>query len=122
MLRILSARHGTQALRRTVNAVLEITPGVSTTISVPGPLGALILRAAAYQSDSRDRERDFYDAAALLACIEDPYAERGSFAGSDRSRLRLLDRTLAAEHGAWLRLPRDVQTQAQAALRLLSAV
>lgn len=54
----------TQALRRTVNVVLEITPGVPTTISVPGPFGALILKAAAYQTDSRDRERHPYDAAA----------------------------------------------------------
>jgi len=30
----------TQALRRTVNVVLEITPGVPTTISVPNPFGA----------------------------------------------------------------------------------
>lgn len=112
----------TQALRRTVNVVLEITPGVPTTISVPGPFGALILKAAAYQTDSRDRERHLYDAAALLACIEDPYAERESFAGSDRSRLRILDRALVADHGAWLRLPRDVRTQAQAALRLLGAL
>jgi hypothetical protein len=111
----------TQAVRRTVNAVLEITPGVPTTISVPGPFGALILKAAAYRSDSRDRERHLYDAAALLACIEDPYAERESFAGSDRSRLRILDRALVADHGAWLRLPRDVRAQAQAALRLPSA-
>jgi hypothetical protein len=102
----------TLALRSTVNVVLEITPGFPSTISVPGPFGALILKAAAYQSDSRDRERHLYDAAALLACIEDPYAERESFAGSDRSRLRILDRALVADHGAWLRLPRDVRTQA----------
>ena len=111
----------TLTLRRTVNVVLEITSGFPSTISVPGPFGALILKAAAYQSDSRDRERHLYDASALLACIEDPYAERESFAGSDRSRLRILDRALVADHGAWLRLPRDVRTQAQAALRLLSA-
>lgn len=111
----------TQALRRTVNAVLEITPGVPTTISVPGPFGALILKTAAYQSDSRDRERHLYDATALLACIEDPYAERESFAGSDRSRLRILEEVLVTDHGAWLRLPRDVRLQAQAALRLLNA-
>jgi len=111
----------TQALRRTVNVVLEITPGVATTISVPGPFGALILKAAAYQTDSRDRERHLYDAAALLACIEDPYAERESFVGSDRSRLRIIEQALVAHHGAWLRLPRDIRPQAQAALRLLRA-
>jgi hypothetical protein len=112
---------GTQALRRTVNALLEITSGVPTTISVPGPFGALILKAAAYQTGSRDRERHLYDATALLACIEDPYAERESFAGSDRSRLRILEEVLVADHRAWLRLPREVRRQAQAALRLLSS-
>lgn len=111
----------TQALRRTVDAVLEITPGVPTTISVPGPFGALILKAAAYQTDSRDPQRHLYDAAALLACIEDPYAERESFAGSDRARLGILEQALVAGHGAWAMLPREVRAQAQAALRLLSA-
>ena len=76
------------------------------------------MKAAAYQTDSRDRERHLYDAAALLACLENPYDERESFAGSDRSRLRILDRALVADHGASLRLPRDVLTQAQAALRM----
>lgn len=111
----------TQALRRTVNAVLEITPGVPTTISVPGPFGALILKAAAYQSDSRDPQRHLYDAAALLACIQDPYAERESFAGSDRARLGILAQALVAGHGAWRALPQQARAQAQAALRLLSA-
>lgn len=48
---------GTQALRRTVNARLEILPDTVTMISVPRPFGALILEAAAYTTDSRDRER-----------------------------------------------------------------
>lgn len=35
---------GTQALRRTINARLQIVPGTITTISVPGAFGALILK------------------------------------------------------------------------------
>lgn len=73
---------GTQALRRTINARLEIVPGENTTVSVPSPFGAVILKAAAYQSDTRDRERHLQDAALLLAVIEDPLAERAGFAGS----------------------------------------
>ena len=111
----------TQALRRTVNVVLEISPAVLTTISLPGPFGALILKAAAFRTDTRDRARHLYDAAALLACIEDPYAEREAFAGSDRARLRILETALAADHGAWMSLPRDMRPVAQAALRLLMA-
>lgn len=42
---------GTQALRRTIRARMEIEPGTITTISVPGPFGALILKAAAYFTD-----------------------------------------------------------------------
>jgi hypothetical protein len=88
----------TQALRRTVNVVWEITPGVPTTISAPGALGALILKAAAYQTDSRDRERHLYDAAALLACIEDPRTRMPSVSRSP-------DRTAhgyASWTGRWL--------------------
>ncbi|WP_022919232.1 hypothetical protein [Ruania albidiflava] len=44
---------GTQALRRTVNAPVEIVSGRVTTVSVPSPFGAVILKAAAYRTDSR---------------------------------------------------------------------
>lgn len=81
---------GTQALRRTVNARLEIAPGTVATISVPRPFGALILKAAAYNTDSRERERHLFDAAALLTCIDDPFAERIEFTGSDRRIGRFL--------------------------------
>lgn len=46
---------GTQALKRTVNARLEMAPGHVTTISVPSPFGATVLKAAAYLADSCDR-------------------------------------------------------------------
>jgi hypothetical protein len=112
---------GTQALRRTINARLQIDPNKVTTISVPRPFGALILKAAAYRADSRDPERHLYDAAALLACIEDPLAEQEGFTGSDRSRLATLEGALPDDHVAWLSLrPRD-RSEAQDALRLLCA-
>ncbi|MFE2996753.1 hypothetical protein ACFXG4_17260 [Nocardia sp. NPDC059246] len=56
---------GTQALRRTINARIEIAAGIVANISVPRPFGALILKAAAYTTDSRDRDRHLYDAAGL---------------------------------------------------------
>lgn len=113
---------GTQALRRTVNARLEIEHGTVTTISVPRPFGALILKAAAYKSDSRDPDRHLSDAAALLACIDDPFLEREDFTGSDRSRLATLRRALPDEHPAWRALPDGARGDAQAALRLLCDV
>lgn len=112
---------GTQALRRTINAHLEIVPGKETVISVPRPLGALILKAAAYSTDSRDRDRHLFDAAALLACIDDPIAERDSFAGSDRRRIGSLATALERRHPAWRPLPADQRDQAQLALDILAA-
>lgn len=112
---------GTQALRRTINARLQIASGRATTVSVPSPFGAVILKTAAYQNDSRDRERHLQDAALLLAAIEDPYAEREQFAGSDRSRLETLARILPDSAAQWRTLPADARVEGQTALRILNA-
>jgi hypothetical protein len=111
---------GTQALRRTVNARLQIAGDRTTTVSVPSAFGAVILKAAAYQTDSRDRDRHLQDAALLLAVIEDPYAEREQFAGSDRSRLQTLARALPDAARQWRQLPVDVRADGQTALRILT--
>lgn len=113
---------GTQALRRTVNACIEITPGTRTTVSVPNPFGALILKAAAFTTDSRDPHRHLFDAAVLLACVEDPFAERSNFAGSDRGRIATLTAALPDGHPAWRQLSPTHRSLAEAALRILSAV
>lgn len=112
---------GTQALKRTTNYRLEITKDKHITISVPRPFGALILKAAAYKADTRDRDRHLQDAAVLLACIEDPDAERNGFTGTDRSRLLTLERELVDEHSAWLLMPEPEARRGQAVLRLLCA-
>jgi hypothetical protein len=112
---------GTQALRRTANYRLEIVPGEIVTISAPRPFGATILKAAAYKTDTRDRDRHLQDAAVLLACIEDPEAEREGFIGNDRSRLLTLERELVDEHVAWRLMPETDARRGQAVLRLLMA-
>lgn len=112
---------GTQALRRTVNARLEIVGGRATTVSVPAPFGAVILKAAAYQSDSRDRGRHLLDAALLLGVVDDPYAERLGFAGSDRARLQVLRRALPDDAREWRTLPEPWRTNGQTTLRILTA-
>ncbi|QWF24785.1 hypothetical protein KM427_16110 [Nocardioides sp. LMS-CY] len=112
---------GTQALRRTINARIQITAGRTTTVSVPSPFGAVILKAAAYQTDSRDRERHLQDAALLLAVIDDPYAEREQFAGSDRSRLQMLARALPDSAAQWRTLPAGARANGQTAIRILNA-
>lgn len=87
---------------------------------MPRPLGALILKAAAYTTDSRDRERHLFDAAALLACIDDPFAERVAFSGSDCRRIATLVAHLDPGHRAWRALSDQDQTQAQLALDILA--
>ena len=111
---------GTQALRRTINARLQITPGRTTTVSVPNPFGAVILKAAAYRADSRNPERHLYDAALLLTVIDDPYAERACFNGSDQRRLRTLADELHDKARPWRVLPEPWRTNGQTALRILS--
>lgn len=109
---------GTQALRRTVRAEVEIIGTTRTAISVPDSFGALILKAAAHQADTRDRERHVTDAAVLLACV-DPFEERAS-SGSDRSRLLHLRQHLADPTApAWLLLPEEARRNGQAALDVL---
>lgn len=109
---------GTQALRRTVHAELEITGSAPTRISVPDAFGALVLKAAAHKVDSRDPARHLADAAVLLACV-DPFEERAA-SGSDRSRLLHLQRHLADPTApAWLLLPADARRNGQVALDLL---
>ncbi|NKY39170.1 hypothetical protein [Cellulomonas septica] len=111
---------GTQALQRTVNASLSIVDGVRTTVSTPSVLGALVLKAAAYRTDSRDPERHLMDAAVLLARLDDPYDAREQFKGSDRSRMLLLARHLVEEGPQWRRLPSTAARDGQAALRILT--
>ena len=112
---------GTQALRRTINARLQIGSGTTTTVSVPNPFGALVLKAAAFQADSRDPERHLQDAAVLLCCIEDPDAEREQFAGSDRQRLEVLRRALPDGAREWRVLTAEQRVNGHAALRLLTS-
>ena len=90
-------------------------------VSVPSPFGAVILKAAAYQSDSRDKERHLQDAALLRTVIEDPYLEREQFTGSDRSRLQSLVRALPVDAREWRLLPAQWRADGQAALRILTA-
>lgn len=112
---------GTQALRRTVNARLTIALDRVTTISVPDVLGAVVLKAAAYRTDSRDPDRHLRDAASLLCCLADPFVERERFTGSDRQRLQTLRLNLPDGAPAWGALPVEHRRNGQAALRILTA-
>jgi hypothetical protein len=109
---------GTQALQRAV-PVRVVKGDRSAVVPVPGLLGALVLKAAAWATDSRDRERHSGDAAFLAGLIADPLAERDAFRGSDRSRLLRLDGVLGDPDATeWRRLG-DAADDGYATWRLL---
>ncbi|MGG5174356.1 hypothetical protein ACQQCD_04910 [Pseudarthrobacter sp. J1763] len=113
---------GTQALRRTVNALLTSAPGETTKLSVPNLHGALVLKGAAYMTDSRDKGRHLEDAAVLCACIQDPYAIVAELGGSDRQRFAALYRALEAPtHQAWTQLEDENRIAAHDVLRILAS-
>jgi hypothetical protein len=119
--RMVAIEGGTQALRRTVNARLQLVSGRTTMVSVPSPLGAVVLKAAAYLTDSRDPERHLQDAALLLAAIADPTSDRDLLGGSDRSRLLSLKDALPDSAREWRLLGEPWRTDGQVALRILTA-
>ena len=87
---------------------------------MPGPFGALVLKAAAYKTDSRDSDRHLRDAVALLACIDDPFAEREGFTGSDRSRLQTLRTRLTPGDISWTVLTGQPRIDAETTLAILT--
>ena len=95
---------GNQALQRL--RVITVTKDDRTTdVPVPSVLGSLILKAAAYQVDSRDRDRHAADAAFLVSLINDPLDLRGQLKGSDRKRLRVLNTLIGSRsHPVWASL------------------
>ncbi len=111
---------GTQALRRTINAELSILDERTTTVSVPNVFGAIVLKAAAFRTDSRDPERHLQDAAVLLCCLADPFAAREQYTGSTRQRIATLSRHLPDDTRYWNAIPAAAQREGQAALRVLA--
>jgi len=111
---------GTQALKRTINADLQIIDGRTTRISVPDQFAALILKSAAHRNDHRDPERHLEDAAMLLGCVADPFAAR-KMSGSDRARIRHLYAHLSDPlNPIWMRVPAPARANAQTALEVLA--
>lgn len=110
---------GRQALER-IGVINASSPdhGVAP-IPVPDLLGALVLKAVAWTVDSRDVERHAEDAAFLTSLIADPLAEVARFKGSDRKRLRMLDKELGRnDSAAWQQLG-SFAVDAQMGWRLL---
>jgi len=80
-----------------------------------------VLKAAAWATDSRDRERHSGDAAFLASLIADPLAARSRFAGSDRKRLLKLNTVLGNPDATEWRQLGDVADDGYATWRLLQS-
>jgi len=112
---------GAQALERTMEVDL-VSDGARSTVTIPDLLGALILKAAAAISDTRDPERHERDAAILAALITDHATQRLRLRGSDRRRLLGLAVRLTDPYNpAWLGLPEGMAVRGQDTLRILTA-
>lgn len=88
---------------------------------MPNVFGAIVLKAAAFRTDSRDPERHLQDAAVLLCCLTDPFAAREQYTGSDRQRIDTLVRHLPDDARHWNAIPTTARREGQAALRILAA-
>ena len=122
---MMAAEGTTQALRRTIDASLQLRGASAPTIlSIPDAYGALILKAAAHMVDKRNPGRHLRDAVILLACLEDPFSveERPAFQ-SDARRVRHLEKVLADDdHAAWLAVDGQARADSRAALAILCEI
>lgn len=110
---------GTSALRKTVNCHVQTAERV-VLLSVPDALGALVLKGAAYTTDTRDRGRHIDDAAVLACTVSNPVIERQRMIGNDRRRLQALWGILQdRDHRSWLATG-DRARQGHAALAVMS--
>jgi hypothetical protein len=117
---IMEAPSGSQAFERQMIVVLE-RYGEQQAIHIPGLLGALILKAAAYGADRKDSLRHLEDAALLAGLITDHAAELERLKGSDKKMLRSIARALSDENSpAWLKLPNRLRINGQDTLRILA--
>jgi hypothetical protein len=103
--RTIQIEGGTQALRRAAIVEVRLVDGRVGLVPTPNLHGAIVLKAAAWAADSRDRDRHAQDVALLVRLIDDPAELVAGFAGSDRKRLlrlrQVLDSPAAQE---WLLL------------------
>jgi hypothetical protein len=117
---ILQALGGAQALERRMPVQL-ISHQEAREIFVPDLLGALILKAAAYSADRRDRARHLQDAALLASLMVDPVVEFERLRGSDSKRIRSIVMPLNdINHSAWQALLPEQRINGLSALKVLS--
>ena len=89
---------------------------------IPDLLGALVLKAAAFIADNREKDRHLEDVALLASLITDHATELKRLKGSDHKRLkRVADALEDRSQPAWLKLSVESQIAGQDTLRILSS-
>lgn len=82
-----------------------------------------MLKAAAYISDNREKDRHLEDVALLSSLITDHRKELLRLHGSDLKRLKRVASVLADQnHAAWLKLSSGQRRAGQDTLRILSSL
>ena len=109
---------GTRALQETIDVDVTTTAGLIR-IVLPSVRGALVLKGAAYQEDSRDRARHAEDGVMLLACIDDPASVISGLSARSRGRIRSLCTALAESRAPWAPHDRVVQALARESFEVL---
>lgn len=91
---------GRGALRHTIN--VDVQTGIDTVrLVVPTLQGALVLKGAAYQEDSRDKGRHAEDTVVLLACTTDSTEIWIGLSPRSRRRVRAVVNALVERPGYW---------------------
>lgn len=109
---VMAVTGGRQALSRVEPVYFEV--GASgAVLPVPSIHGALVLKAAAYTVDTRDRDRHLEDAITLFACIVNIAPILGDLQGSDRKRILRVIRALDEQPLVAARVPSDTLRLAQ---------
>lgn len=112
---------GAQAIERKMDLLLVHEDGESI-LQIPDLLGALVLKAAAYCADRRDRHRHLDDAALLASLIDDHKSCVARLHGSDGKRLRAVAEALEdAEDSSWRKLNPENRAKGQMTLRILAS-
>ena len=106
---------GTRALQRTINIDVVRETG-SVRLVIPTIRGALVLKAAAYLEDSRDRGRHAEDAVVLFACMDDAREALLGLSQRSRGRLRALVSVLTEQTAPWVSHEDIVQSLARETL------
>jgi len=112
---------GAQAISRKMELSID-HPGGTSRIFIPNLLGALILKAAAYCADRRDRHRHLDDVALLASLLTDHRGALEQLHGSDRKRLRSAAEALSDPNdSAWAKLNVENRKAGQLTLHILTA-